>query len=203
MVRLVGIGPLGVQHQVAGHRSAEAVRLGAVSIGGPADEPLAVKGRIAWFRHLLPILHVCRSDGRSSVRIEGHGVCVRRPLGVQRQVAGHRSDVEIVVRASGLGRAPSCERIPCTGRIGRSGSLFAVADELRVNRAAAGRIERDLVRHGPLRVQRHRSDDLAVEVVRLGACHVGGPTHELEAILRRRDRLACRAAQLHGLRSNR
>ena len=203
MVHLAAIGPLGVQRQLAGHRGAEAVRPGAGRIGGPADEHLAVKGWIGRFRHGLPVFHGRRSDGCSFVRVEGHGVRVRRPLGVQRQVAGHRSGVEIVGGATGRIGSPPCERISCAGRIGRSGSLFAVADELRVNRAAAGRIERDLVRHGPLRVQRHRSGDLAVEVVRMDACHVGGPTHELEAILRRRDRLACRAAQLHGLCSNR
>ena len=203
MVRIADIGPLGVQGQIAGHRRAEPVRLGAGRIGGPADEHLAVKGWIGRFRHDLPVFHGCRRDGRSSVRIEGHGVCVRRPLGVQRQVAGHRSGVEIVVRASGLGRAPSYERIPCTGRIGRSGSLFAVSDELHVNRAAAGRIERDLVRHGPLRVQRHRSVDRSVERVRLGAVRVGGPADELVAVFRRRGRLARRTAHFHGLRAHR
>ena len=202
MVRIADTGPLGVQGQIAGHRGVEAVRLGAGLIGGPADEHLAVKGWIGRFRHGLPVFHGCRSDGRSSVRIEGHGVCVRSPLRVQRHILGHRCAENVSV-AIGLARAPPRERVSFAGRLGRHRGRFAVTDELRVDRAAAGRVERDFVGFGPLRVQRHRSVDRSVERVRLGAGRVGGPADELVAVFRRRGRLARHTAHFHGLRAHR
>ena len=208
-----GLDPFGVERQVVGYRSVGRVVGLPCLIGGPTGQTVSVKGgcgiRNSQFLTVLDEQCHALQCGRWIVRaffqVQRHGM-VRLadigPLGVQRQVAGHRS-AEAVRPGAGRIGTPSCERIPCTGRIGRSGSLFAVSDELRVNRAAAGRIERDLVRHGPLRVQRHRSGDHAVEVVRLGAVRIGGPAHEFEAILRWRGWFVCRAAQLHGLCSNR
>ena len=186
MVRRARIIPLGIQRDTAGDGHAETVRRGAGRIRGPADERVSVTGRCGRLRRVTTVRNLLRIDRAAALRVEGHGVHVRRPPRIQGHIIVHRSR-EIVFATRSVGASiPSRERVSHALRIFRSYGRFPCLHLLCGDLAAALDVEGHGFRFRPLRIQRYRRAHRGGEIILMFTGHVRGPLREHVAVASRR-----------------
>ncbi len=195
--------PLGIQRDVCGRHGCEGVSRGETCITVPASEGVASLGRCCRSADRRAEGLGDRTNRRAAIAVEGDGVVIHRPLGIQHDVCC-RHGCEGVGCGETCVAVPAAERVASLGRICRSADRRAEGLGHRCNHRATIAVERDgVVVHCPLGIQGDVRSRHGCEGVGCGETYIAVPAAEGVASLGRCCRSADRRAEGLGDRTNR